>query len=72
MANNPLITIQKFPQTKTLLTVLLHAKHNIHTEVSNRVFTFGKQLKVFFVCRKTLVSRITVSRITVVRQSSHA
>ena len=37
MTKNPLITIQKFPQTKLRLQVLLHATHDFHIEVSKEV-----------------------------------
>ena len=47
--------------------VMIYAIHrpNHYPEVSNKIIKLGKQLKLSVVDGKTLVSRITVSRITV-------
>ena len=65
MIKNTLVSIQKFPQTKKLAKVLLHLAHISYTLVSDRILINSQQLELVGLRGKTMVSRITVSRITV-------
>ena len=64
MVKNTQVTIQKFPQIKTLAKVLLHVHvhvtHNSYTQVSNRILQWSAALTFrYTVHGKTMVSRIS-------------
>jgi hypothetical protein len=72
MAKNPLIIIETFPQTKTLLPGLLHATHNIPQKPQIRYQHLVSSLKYISWIEKPWSVALRSVALQFVRQISHA